>query len=617
MEEMILVDLPDGSVAEFPLGTPEDEILAAVQSMVGEQPEARQPPPIGMGAEAALGATQAGFDYMGGDSPRARKAKEIFDATLSGDQSLSEGIFQGAGQGISYLGEGLLNLVKSGAQAITPDILEDEIVNQLGIFFDQPLMQLGKKALQAGGEQWARFSEENPRAARNIAAVMQVAEVAPAGILAPRAARAASSVELPSTRVQREAQASMEQGGLEATRNVTAPYRLEEASFRGVGQEAPTAGRDLIPVDGPDAATAGQEVLPARTVAVKNPAQEAAIKQGFDEGVIAMIREASPTDRRNMLRSLEIMKDATENKMFSMMNRTTDVAGESIYDRYKVVRDVNEKVGAGIDDYAEKNLKNVEVDFTAPVQNFQDSLQKLGVKFNDDLTLNFEGSVIEGVAPAERILNQVVKRMRAKRNITAYDVHNLKRFIDEQVNYGKAAEGLSGKTINVIKGLRRELDQVLDNKFPEYDRLNTTYAETIEAMDNFGTAIGKVINLDSPSAAGSIGTSLRGLSANIKSQGRLKDSVAELDSIASRYKNFDDNVIAQTAFTIDLDKMFGTKADTSMAGQIGEAIATAPTSKGQFMDAAARAAYNKVRGVSQEKQFEAMRNLLKSFEPSK
>jgi hypothetical protein len=183
MEEMILVDLPDGSVAEFPLGTPEDEILAAVQSMVGEQPKARQPLPIGMGAEAALSATQAGFDYMGGDSPRAQTAKGIFDATLRGDQSLSEGLFQGAGMGINYLGEGLLDLVKSGAQAITPDILEDEIVNQLGIFFDQPLMQLGKRALQAGGEEWARFSEENPRAARNIAAVMQVSEVAPVGLV--------------------------------------------------------------------------------------------------------------------------------------------------------------------------------------------------------------------------------------------------------------------------------------------------------------------------------------------------------------------------------------------------------------------------------------------------
>jgi len=318
-----------------------------------------------------------------------------------------------------------------------------------------------------------------------------------------------------------------------------------------------------------------------------------------------------------MLRSLEIMKDATEDKRFSMTNRTTDIAGESILDRYKLIRDVNKQAGEGIDDYAEKNLKGRAVDFAEPVQNFQDSLQKLGVKFNDDLTLDFELSAIEDVAPAERILNQIVKRMRAPRQVTAYDVHNLKRFIDEQVSYGKATEGLTGRTINVIKDLRRQLDGILDNKFPEYDNLNTTYAETIQAMDDFSTAIGRTIDPDSPSAASAIGTSLRGLGSNRQTRGRLVDSVAELNSLGNRYGSFDDDVIAQTAFTIDLDRIFGTKADTSLSGVLGEAAATMPTSTGQFVGATARAAGNKLRGVNQEKQFEAMRNLLKSFEPSK
>jgi hypothetical protein len=89
--------------------------------------------------------------------------------------------------------------------------------------------------------------------------------------------------------------------------------------------------------------------------------------------------------------------------------------------------------------------------------------------------------------------------------------------------------------------------------------------------------------------------------------------VQELDSLGNRYANFDDDVITQTAFTIDLDRVFGTKADTSLSGVLGEAAATAPTSTGQFVGAAARAAGNRLRGVNQERQFEAMRNLLKSF----
>ena len=609
MDEFIEVDLPDGSIAEFPLGTPEDVIKAKVKEMLGiSQPVSE---PIGLGAQAALGATQAGFDALGGESTRAQKANEIFASTLKGDQSVSEGVTQAYGQGFVALGDLIgegVGLVGKGIAAMTPDFIKepadavgDEVMNQLGIFFDQPLMQAGKRAFVAGAEEWDQFSQENPRAARNIEAGVNIlGATGVGGIGKQSASRYARTYEPTKARVARE---NIEGGESTATRNTTAPYRLEQIE----GAE-PTVVGEKGPLPKPTAPTR----------AVKNPTQQAAIKQGFDEGLVAMIREASPADRRNMLRSLEIMKDATENKRFSMTNRTTDIAGESILNRYKLIRDVNQQAGAGIDDYAEKNLKKRAVDFATPIQNFEESLQKLGVKFNDDinnLTLNFEGSAIEGVLPAERILNQLVKRMRAPRQVTAYDIHNLKRFIDEQVSYGKAAEGLSGKTINVIKGLRRELDGVLDNKFPEYDKLNTTYAETIQAMDDFSTAIGRTIDPDSPSAATAIGTSLRGLGSNRQTRGRLVDSVSELNSLGNRYGSFDDDVITQTAFTIDLDRIFGTKADTSLSGVVGEALGTMPSSNAQFASAAAKAAGNRLRGVNQEKQFEAMRNLLKSFEP--
>ena len=609
----IKVILADGTELYFPLGTDDAIIDAKVKEVVSGQSQdpaaTERREPIGLGAQAALSATQAGFDALGGDSTRAQKANEIFASTLKGDQSVSEGVTQAYGQGFVALGDLFVEgvgLVGKGIAAMTPDFIKepadavgDEVMNQLGIFFDQPLMQAGKRAFEAGAEEWDQFSQENPRAARNIEAGVNILGVTGVGGIGKQSAsRYARTYEPTKARVARE---NIEGGESTATRNTTAPYRLEQIE----GAE-PTVVSERGPLPKPE--------VPTR--AVKNPTQQAAIKQGFDEGLVAMIREASPADRRNMLRSLEVMKDATEDKRFSMTNRTTDIAGESILNRYKLIRDVNQQAGAGIDDYAEKNLKKRAVDFATPIQNFEESLQKLGVKFNDDLTLNFEGSAIEGVLPAERILNQLVKRMRAPRQVTAYDIHNLKRFIDEQVNYGKAAEGLSGKTINVIKGLRRELDGVLDNKFPEYDKLNTTYAETIQAMDDFSTAIGRTIDPDSPSAATAIGTSLRGLGSNRQTRGRLIDSVSELNSLGNRYGSFDDDVITQTAFTIDLDRIFGTKADTSLSGVVGEALGTMPSSNAQFAGAAAKAAGNRLRGVNQEKQFEAMRNLLKSFEPS-
>lgn len=601
MDEFIEVDLPDGSIAEFPLGTPEDVIKAKVKEMLGiSQPVSE---PIGLGAQAALSATQAGFDALGGESTRAQKANEIFASTLKGDQSVSEAVTQAYGQGFASLGDLIgkgVGLIGEGVSRMTPDVIEDEVMNQLGIFFDQPLMQAGKEAIAAGGEAWDQFSQENPRAARNIEAVVNISGATGLGGIGKQSAsRYARTYEPTKARVARE---NIEGGGTTATRNTTAPYRLEQIE----GAE-PTIVSERGPLPAP--------AVPTR--AVKNPAQQAAIKQGFDEGTIAMIRETNPADRKDMLESLKILKEAGENTRYRLLERSTDVVGGSMMKRYNLMKRKNTQAGSQIDNYAKKNMANEYVEFSGPVNNFKNNLEDMGIKINDDFTLDFSKATITGLKDLEGFLSRVVERMASSRDMTAAEVHNFKRFIDEQVGYGKVQQGLSGKSESVVKQLRAELDQLLDNRFPEYDRLNTTYAETIEAMDEFQGAVGRGIDLDSKYAGSAVGTTLRGLSSNTQRRTKLLQSLDDMETLSEKYGlPFDDDVISQTAFTIDMDRVFGTKADTSLAGVFGEAVATAPTSPSQFVSATARAAANKLRGVNQEKQFEAMENLLKSFEPS-
>lgn len=602
MDDDIQVELADGTILSFPAGTADEVIDAKVREMLGVQQPAREP----LRRPAVVRAAESAMDFLGSESERAEKAREIVGATMAGEQTFGEGALQTAGMGVNYLGEKILDLLtpvaragKSAVQAITPDALEDEIITQMGIFFDQPIMKLGKQALQAGGEQWAQFSQEHPRAARNIEAVTQIAEVGvPSRMAGTRVSRMLP--EGPSAR--QRAEMDIEAGGVRATRGSTAPYRMEDApagQLTYVGREGP------MPTQ-----------VPMR-MAVRNPAQAEAIRQGFDEGLVAMIREASPADRENMLRSLRIMQEATANKRFSMLNRTTDIAGESILKRYNLLKEKNLQSGRGIDEFAKKNMTNDYVDFTGAVDNFQNNLENMGIRINDDLSLDFSGSTIKGLSGIENFLSRVVERMASPRDLTSYEVHNFKRFIDEQVNYGKELEGLSGRAESVVRELRADLDRLLDNRYPEYDRLNTTYSDTINAIDDFQSAIGRSIDLDSRNAATAIGTSLRGLGSNRQTRGRLLDSLAEMETISRRYGgNFDDDVINQTAFTIDLDRVFGTKADTSFAGQAREAIETAdvPTSRRQLFERVGTAAFNKLRGVNQEAQFRAMENLLRSFD---
>ena len=184
----------------------------------------------------------------------------------------------------------------------------------------------------------------------------------------------------------------------------------------------------------------------------------------------------------------------------------------------------------------------------------------------------------------------------------------MKRFIDEIVTFGKSGEGLAGRTEGVLKSLRRGLDGILDSNFPEYDRVNTTYAETIQALDSFQDAAGRKINLTGENANKAVGTVTRRLLSNAQSRVGLLDSVNELDSVATKYGGaFDDDLLTQVLFIDELDSVFGPVARTSFQGQIRQAI---PTSKADVVSMAADKAIEAVRGINPEAGFKAIRELL-------
>ena len=157
------------------------------------------------------------------------------------------------------------------------------------------------------------------------------------------------------------------------------------------------------------------------------------------------------------------------------------------------------------------------------------------------------------------------------------------------------------------------MDQVLDNNFPEYKKFNDTYAESISAMQNFQKVIGN-INLTSDNALSAVGTRLRGLDSNAQYRIPLMDSVEELQRLGVKYGgNFDDNVANQVAFTLELDKVFGTRAEASLKGQIAQVVAGVPT-RGKTGNAIEFGKLALKQGPNTEAQFAAMRELLESFD---
>ena len=194
----------------------------------------------------------------------------------------------------------------------------------------------------------------------------------------------------------------------------------------------------------------------------------------------------------------------------------------------------------------------------------------------------------------------------------------MKRFIDEVVTYGKQGEGLSGKTERILKQLRRDLDSTLDDAFPEYNRVNTTYADTVGSLDALQDVAGKKMDLFGKNADKATGTLLRRLMSNAQSRVNLVDAVDSLESIAKKYGGeFTDDISTQMLFADELDNVFGSVARTSFAGETAkgirkgaEVVTGQRTVVGAALEAGA-AGVEKLRGINEKNAFKSITELLK------
>jgi len=330
---------------------------------------------------------------------------------------------------------------------------------------------------------------------------------------------------------------------------------------------------------------------------------------------VATVKGASPADRQKMRRMVSLLEQGKKNQRFSVLNRPSDVVGDSLVDRFKAVKSINKRAGNQLE-FEAKKLQGQPVDVSGVMDDFLRTLQDdLGVTVANGKP-SFAGSAIEGLDGPQKFLTRLLGRLRnSGATPDAYDVHRMKKFIDEQVTFGKTAEGLGGKTERVAKGLRRQFDQLLDSQFPAYDNVNTQYADTVQALDAFQKAAGATIDLASGNADKAVGTLSRRLMSNAQSRVRLLDAIEGLQSTAGKYgKTFDDDVVSQALFVDELERVFGPSARTSLQGEVGKGVRygtdlmTGET-RNIVVDAASKA-IEKARGVNPENAMNSIKQLL-------
>lgn len=343
-----------------------------------------------------------------------------------------------------------------------------------------------------------------------------------------------------------------------------------------------------------------------------------AIKQGFDEGIIATVKGGSSTDKKKMLEMVNRMERGKKNAKEAALNRPSDIAGDTVKNRFDFVLSKNKEAGKQLEGEAKK-LKGQPVEFNEDIDSFISDLDGMGITLDDNLKPNFRGSDIEGSTGAENVIKKVVDRMANNvKSPDAFELHRLKKFIDEQVTFGKAAEGLAGQSERVLKSLRRNIDSTLDRTFPSYDAVNTQYADTIGALDSLQDVAGRKMDLQGANADKAVGTLSRRLLSNAQSRVKLLDSINEIERVGRKYgAEFDDDVISQVLFVDELDSVFGPVARTSFQGQVKQGTkkaADAATSKQGLFQAGVDVigeGLEKVRGINEENAFKSIKELLK------
>lgn len=381
-----------------------------------------------------------------------------------------------------------------------------------------------------------------------------------------------------------------------------------------------------------DVSTAGFKLSPEGRAA-KDKVEKAALNQNISDSFVTSLKTASRGDKLKINEMVNVLERRLKDPDFALDNRPTDVIGELVLQRVNSVKAANRTAGNKIDAVA-KGLEGKPIDISDAVLKFDDALDSFNVKLIDDGKGGFKPDFSESeLPPTDRgPIKEVVRLMniKSKGGMDALKAHEMKRLIDQSVTYGKSKTAISRAGEGMLKDFRAGIDNALDSRYNNYNKANVEYAETITALNAFQDALPNKIDLNAPGADTAIGTDLRALLSNNTSRQEKANALDTLDAIAKKYagngklllegKGGSTPSIKKLIVAADqLEKRFGSFAPTGFQGGIERGVqkglglaAEAKTNPLAATIKAGASVVDKVKGVTDDKTFKALRELLKA-----
>lgn len=310
---------------------------------------------------------------------------------------------------------------------------------------------------------------------------------------------------------------------------------------------------------------------------VKNEYYKPLKRFGVSDSTLSRINAASPVDRGVYRDMLNIKRAGLENA--AVREQPIDLAGASLQKRIAYIKRVNQSAGKQLD-VAVNELRGVNIPADGLLIKMQEHLGKMDIGFNPSTgALDFSKSVYVNKPALQKIISDTVDFMKmgdpqitpvtAPNTVNAYRMHQLKKYIDEDIDWGtNNQQGMTKSVQNFLKDVRKEANATLRKTNDRYASANDTLSETLDVLGEAQKLAGKDVDLLADSTPKALGLMTRRIFSNAKSGTPIGELVDNLDTIARKYNGkFNDDVVGQVGFALDLDKSFGmTGKDASFQG---------------------------------------------------
>lgn len=465
---------------------------------------------------------------------------------IAADQNIGSKILQTVGQGAGFIGD----VAFEGVKAVTPEFIEKpvgEAVKAIGQ--TEPVQNVVEKVTA-----WA---EQNPEAAKNLQAIVDIGSLIPIGKGAQVGAQAVKTGTVKA--VEKAAPIIAKAGGIVDTGVDIA---------KGVKDVAGATAQTVKTIPGRIATNVG-EMRVAREAIEQLPTKVAkqAAQNGVDVQDVKYLYEIPKVEKEPLKKLFNVVQDYAEGKT---KTDPIEIVGKPIVNRIKTLEKQRGVLGQQLGKVAD-NLGEVTTKEVVPVA-FKE-LKKVpglnGLKISSKGKLDFTDTVLstaETAADRKAIQNIFFS---AAKNGTGKQKHLLRQELFEVLGgKKKALSNLTDTQERAYEAIRKSLSDVLDTKNSQYKTLNKKYAVVSQPLQDIRKFMKNVAKADEDILNMKAGLLARRLTSNAASNPEIRNILRQMDRATKRAGKTELSVENLQDFYNVLDKYYDIAGGTTAQKQI-------------------------------------------------